>query len=124
MKALLMLVAMLAWAEPSGAQRYDVVPGPHAGKLEEVAGVQVELVVGDREVRLCVYDVGDVPQPVAGYSASVEIVSGARHETIALSPSDAVTLVGQGRGSLQPYSALTLHLTTPTGRSGSVSFAR
>ena len=54
----------------------------------------------------------------------VEIVSGDRHEAITLSPSDAVTLVGRSTGSLRPYSVLTLHLTTPAGRSGSVSFNR
>lgn len=122
MKALLLLTAMMMWGGMSGAQQYDVVPGPHAGKMQEVAGVQVELFLSETGVRICVYDASDIPLNVEGYTGHVEIVSGGERQTIALTPADKVTLAGQGKGLLAPYSVLTLVLTTPAGESGKVSF--
>ncbi len=122
MKALLLLTAMMMWGGISGAQQDDVVPGPHAGKMQEVAGVQVELFLSETGVRICVYDAADVPLNVEGYTGYVEIVSGGERQTITLTPADKVTLAGQGKGLLAPYSLLTLFLTTPKGESGKVSF--
>ena len=121
MKALLLLAAMMMWGGISGAQQHDVVPGPHAGKMQEVAGVQVELFLSDTGVRVCIYDANDVPLNVEGYAGHVEIVSDGERQTIALSPADKVTLAGRGKGLLAPYSELTLFLTTPAGESGKVS---
>ena len=122
MKALLLLTAMMMWGGTAGAQQHDVVPGPHAGKMQEVAGVQVELFLSDTGVRVCIYDAADVPLNVEGYTGYVEIVSGGERQTITLTPADKVTLAGQGKGLLAPYSLLTLFLTTPKGESGKVSF--
>lgn len=123
MKALLLLAAIMMWGGVSPvAQQHDVVPGPHAGRMQEIAGVQVELFLSETGVRLCLYDASDVPLNVRGYTGYVEIVSGSERQTIELTPADEVTLAGQGKDLLGPYSVLTLFLTTPEGKSDKVSF--
>ena len=120
MKVIFLLAAVLFWGNPTEAQRNDVVTGPHGGVLQEVADIQVELLVGDRTVTLCAYSRGDEALEVQQYKASV--VSGGTREFIKLQAVDAFHLEGNSKELLLPYSSLSLHVTTPTGLAGTVAF--
>lgn len=122
MKVLFLVAAMLFWGNPIDAQRHDVVTGPHGGILQEVADLQVELLVGDRTVTLYAYSRADVALEIRNYNASVVIVSGANRELVQLQAIDAFRLEGSSTDLLRPYSSLTLYITTPTGLAGTVAF--
>lgn len=122
MKTLVMMAAILLWSSTSEAQRTDVVTGPHGGKMQEVAGTEVELLVGEHEVMLCVYSWEDVPLDARRYKAVVTVVSGPNRQKIELQPTKSGRLGGTGTSALRPYSALSLQLTTPDGVSGTVEF--
>ena len=114
MKVLFLLAAITLWANGSDAQPSDVVRGPHGGKLQEVAGVEIELLFGDSEVALCVYSTERAPLDVRRYKALVDIVIGGNREQITLHPEGSgVRLVGKSNASLRHCSALTLYVTTP-----------
>ncbi|WP_422035570.1 hypothetical protein [Reyranella sp.] len=122
MKTLLLIAAMMFWGGTSGAQRSDVVGGPHGGKLQEVAGVQVELLVGEMEVTVYVYSTDNTPLDVRDFNITVSIVSGRNHELLQLRAEEPFKLTGNGKAFLRPYSAVKLYLTTPTGMTGSVEY--
>lgn len=122
MKVLFLVSAMLFWGNPIDAQRHDVVTGSHGGILQEVADLQVELLVGDRTVTLYAYSRADVALEIQNYNASVVIVSGANHELVQLQAIDEFRLEDSSTDLLRPYSSLTLHITAPTGLAGTVAF--
>lgn len=123
MKVLLLVAAVMLWAHGSDAQPNDIVRGPHGGKLQEVSGIEVELLIGDSEVALCAYDAQKGPIDIRGYKASVDIVAGSNREQIALQPEESGTrLVGKSKAPLRPYSAVTLYVTTPAGVTTDVAF--
>lgn len=122
MKTLILIAAMVVWSGISEAQRTDIITGPHGGMLQEIADVEVELVVGDRAVTLCVYSSGDVQLDAHSYKAAVTIVSGQNIERIELQPTNLGRLAGTSPSSLLPFSSLTLDLTTPAGSTGAVEF--
>lgn len=123
MKVLLLIAAIMAWAHGSDAQPYDIVRGPHGGKLQEVLGVEVELLIGDSEVALCAYDTRKDPIDMRAYKASVDIVVGSNRQQITLQPEESGTrLVGKSNAPLRPYSAVTLYVTTPAGVTTGVAF--
>ena len=122
MKVIFLIAAMLFWGNPTGAQRNDVLTGPHGGVLQEVADIQVELIVGDRTVTFCAYSRADEALDVQQYKVSVVIVSGANRELIQLQAVDPFHLEGNSKELLLPYSSLSLHVTTPTGLAGTVAF--
>lgn len=122
MKSAVLIVALVLWSGAATAQRNDIVTGPHGGKLQEVAGVEVELLVGSQDVTLCVYSNSATLLDARKYEATVTIVSGASRERIALRPTSSGRLHGAGGAPLRPYSSLTLDLTTPAGLTGRVEF--
>lgn len=123
MKVLFLIVAVMLWANGANAQPNDIVRGPHGGKLQEVAGVEVELLIGDSDVALCVYGTDKAPLNVRGYKASVDIVTGGNREQITLHQEGSGTrLVGKSNAQLRPYSAVALYVTTPTGVTTDVAF--
>lgn len=123
MKVLFLIAAVMLWAHGSDAQPGDIVRGPHGGKLQEVSGVEVELLIGDSEVALCVYGAEKAPLDIRGYKALVDIVTGGNREQITLQPEGSGTrLVGRSKAALRPYSAVTLYVTTPADVTTGVAF--
>lgn len=115
MKMLFLVAAVMLWAHGSDAQPTDIVRGPHGGKLQQISGVEVELLIGDSEVALCVYSTEKAPLDVRKYKALVDIVTGGNREQITLQPEASGTrLVGKSNAPLRPYAAVTLYVTTPT----------
>ena len=122
MKALLLLTAMMMWGGISGAQQYDVVPGPHAGKMQDVAGIHAELVVDDRTITIYAFGEDSKPLNTKGYTGSVLIVSGGSRETVQLTPTGETALKGEAKSRLAPDAAITLVIKTDAGKSGQVKF--
>jgi hypothetical protein len=122
MKILSLIAAIMLWGAPADAQRNDIVIGPHGGKLQEVSGIEVELLIGETEVTLYVYSLEKVLLDVRRYSASVDIVAGGHRELISLRPEETTKLVGNSKALLRPYSALTLYITVPGSATASVPF--
>lgn len=123
MKALFLVAALVLWAHGSVAQSNDIVRGPHDGKLQEVLGFEVELLIGDSDIALCAYGAQKVPLDIRGYKATVDIVAGGNREEITLRPDESgKRLLGKSNVPLRPYSALMLYVTTPAGVTTGVAF--
>lgn len=122
MRILSLIAAIIIWGGPADAQRSDIVSGPHGGKLQEVSGLEVELLIGETDVTLYVYSLEKVLLDVRGYSAFVDIVAGGHREQILLRPNETTKLEGKGKALLRPYSALTLYITIPGNVTASVPF--
>lgn len=122
MKTFVMIAALFLWSDVSQAQRgRDIVTGPHGGKMQEVAGVEVELLVGESNVTLCLY-ARDTPLDTSNYRAVVTVVSGPNRERIELRPTTPGRLGGSSPLPLRPYSTLLLQLTMPNGLTDAVEF--
>ncbi len=64
--------------------------------------MEVELLVGDREVTLYAYSSDKSPLDIKRYTASVDIVTGGNREQILLHPREPQRLVGKSRALLRP----------------------
>ena len=122
MKALVLIAALILFSNASYAQHgRDIVTGPHDGKMQEIADVEVELLVSEREVTLCLCR-QNAPIDTSNYKAIVTVVSGASREQIVLRPTTAGRLGGSSTSALRPYSVLSLELTSPSGTTGTIRF--
>ena len=122
MKALVLIAALALFSNASYAQHgRDIVTGPHDGKMQDIGGVEVELLVGEREVTLRLYE-RNAPIDARNFKAVVTIVSGSNRERIELRPTPTGRLTGSSTSALRPYSALSLELTPPNGPSATIKF--
>ena len=121
MKALVLIAALILSSTSYAQHGRDIVTGPHDGKMQDIAGVEVELLVGEREVTLCPYE-RNVPIDIRNYKVVVTIVSGSNRERIELRPTPTGRLTGSSTSALRPYSALSLELTPPNGPSATIKF--
>jgi hypothetical protein len=126
MKYALVLTAALAL---SGVIPAFAENGPNGGQMEDVAGVDAELMVSGNTLTLNVF-VDDSckktcePIPTKGYTGAVLIVSGANRETVNLAPFGDSALKGDAKNPIVSGAAITLTLKTAAGKTGQARFKR
>jgi hypothetical protein len=103
--------------------------GPNGGQMEDVAGVDAELLVSGNTLTLNVF-IDDSckktcePVPTKGYTGAVLIVNGTNRETITLAPSGESSLKGDAKNPIAAGAAITLTLKTAAGKTGQARFKR
>jgi hypothetical protein len=122
MKKLLTILSMLLWSGLALAQHsHAPSKGPGGGRMQDVAGVHVELVVSGTMLTLNVYDEDNKPLDTAGYTASIQVSAGGSRETVQLSPA-GTALKGEAKAAPAVNAAYTVVLRTPAGKSGQSKF--
>ena len=83
MKKILLVASALLLATPAMAQHAHE-KGPNGGQMEDVAGVEVEMVASGKTLTFNVFDEAKKPVSTNGFSGSVMLTSGSDRETIPL----------------------------------------
>ena len=68
--------------------------GPHGGKIQDVVGVQAELLAAERALTIHLYDEAGKPVPATGYTASALVGSGGSRQVVQLAPGPENTMSG------------------------------
>ncbi len=123
MKYLAIILLSLIWAAPSFAHGSE--KGPNGGQMEDVAGIDAELVTSGNKITINVFDPKN-SRPVAttGYSAAVLIANGAAKETVTLAASGENSLQGEARTVIAPGATVTLTIKTAEGKSGQAKYKK
>jgi hypothetical protein len=121
-KFVLTIAALLFWTGAALAQHSHGAKGPNGGKLQDVAGQHVELVIAGATLTFYVLDESNKPVNAKGYTGSVLVVSGGNRETLQLEVVGDNTLKTQAKEPLRPDAAVTLLIKTAAGKSGQVKF--
>jgi len=123
MKKFLTVVALILWSGIAAAQHsHGNMKGPNGGPMQDVAGVHAELVVAGNAVTVNLFDEGNKPVSVKGFSGSVLLVSGSNRETIQLAVSGDSALKGEAKNPVAAGTQVTLVLKNAAGKSGQVKF--
>ena len=123
MRFILVLVTSLMLANPVRAEDYE--KGPNGGLMQDVAGIDAELLTSGTRVTINVFDADKpVPLPTKGYTAAVLIVGGGGRETVTLAPSGDNSLTGDAKAAIAPDATVTLTIRTAAGKSGQVKFKK
>lgn len=126
MKYASVILLSLIWAAPSFAQHsHGSEKGPNGGQMEDVAGIDAELVTAGNKVTINVFDPKN-SKPVAtkGYSGAVLIVNGTAKETVTLAVSGENSLQGEAKTAIAPGATLTLTIKTAEGKSGQAKYKK
>ena len=92
--------------------------GPHGGAIQDIVGIEAELVTAERTLTVHVYDEAGKPVPAAGYSGSVLLGAGQARQVVQLTPGADNTLSGTAAAAIPRGAAVTLQLKAPGGKSG------
>ena len=110
------------WTGQAVAQHsHSSTKGPNGGKVQDVAGVHVELVVAGNAVTINVLDENNKPISAEGYTGSLLIASGGTRQTVQLTPS-GTGLKGEAKPPVPADATYTLVIKTAAGKSGQVKF--
>ena len=125
MKHALVLMAALALSGFAVLAPAFAEKGPNGGQMEDVAGVDAELLVSGATLTFNIF-ADDENKPIAtkGYTGAVLIVSGADRETLTLAPFGENSLKGDAKKPIAPGAAITLTLKTAGGKTGQARFKR
>jgi hypothetical protein len=124
MRYALLLTAALAL---SGVIPAFAEKGPNGGQMEDVAGVDAELMVSGNTLTFNIFadeKEGGKPIPTKGYTGAVLIVSGANRETVNVAPFGDSSLKGDAKNPIASGAAITLTLKTAAGKTGQARFKR
>lgn len=121
MKTLMLVLSLILWSGIASAQHTHATQGPNGGKMQDVAGAHVELVVSGTTITLNVLNKENKPTSTMGYSGSIQVSAGASRETIELTP-EGSTLKGEAKTPPPANATYLLVLKTATGRSGQAKF--
>ena len=127
MKHLIAIVCLaLMWSAPSYAQHAQGgEKGPNGGPMEDVAGIDAELITAGNKITINVFDPKST-KPVAtkNYSAAVLIASCSARETVTLAPQGENSLQGDAKGPVPAGATITLTIKTAEGQSGQAKFKK
>lgn len=126
MKYVFIILLSFIWSAPSFAQHSHAnEKGPNGGPMEDVAGIDAELVTSGNKVTINIFDPKNA-KPVAtkGYSGAVLIVNGTAKETVALAVSGENSLQGEAKTAIAPGAAVTLTIKTAEGKSGQAKYKK
>ena len=126
MKYVFLILLCFIWSAPSFAQHsHGNEKGPNGGPMEDVAGIDAELVTSGNKVTINVFDPKDTkPVPTKGYSAAVLIVNGTAKETVTLAVSGENSLHGEAKTEIAPGATVTLTIKTGEGKSGQAKYKK
>jgi hypothetical protein len=96
--------------------------GPHGGKMQDVVGVQAELLAAERALTIHLYDEAGKPVPATGYTASALVGSGGSRQVVQLAPGAENTMSGTAATPVARGTSITLQIKNPAGRSGQARF--
>lgn len=122
MKYIFLLVAALVFAASAVAQHAHGSKGPSGGQMEDVAGVDAELLISGNTITLNIFDEGSKPVPIKGFTASALIVLGPDRETLTLAPSGENALKGEAKKAIGKGATISVTLKTAAGKSGQARF--
>ena len=120
MKRILLVASALLFAVPALAQHAHE-KGPNGGPMEDVAGVEVEMVARGRAITFNVFDEARKPVSTTGFSGTVLLTAGSDREMFPLVV-DGHALKGEAKSDIAPGSAVTVTLKTAGGTSGQAKF--
>lgn len=125
MKYIAIIVLSLIWSVPSFAQHsHGSQKGPNGGQMEDVAGVDAELVISGSTITINVFDESKKAVSTKGFTGAALVAATAGRETIALAPSGENSLKGDAKSAIAPGAAITLTIKTAEGKSGQVKFGK
>lgn len=124
MRTSIAAAALLLLASASFAQvhSHGDKKGQHGGAIQDIVGIEAELVVADRGLTVHVYDEAGKPVPAAGYSGSALVGTGQARQVVQLTPGSGNTLTGAAGAAIPRGAPVTLQLKSPAGRSGQAKF--
>lgn len=120
MKRILLVATALLFAAPAIAQHAHE-KGPNGGPMEDVAGVEVEMVAKGRTVTFNVFDEAKKPVSTTGFSGTALLTAGSDRETLPL-VAEGNALKGDAKKDIATGSAVTVTLKTADGKSGQAKF--
>ena len=118
------ILLSLIWVAPSFAQHsHGNEKEPNGGQMEDVAGIDGELITFGSKVTINVFDPKN-SKPVAtkGYSGAVLIANGTAKETVTLAASGDNSLQGEAKTAIAPGATVTLTVKTAEGKSGQAKY--
>ncbi|WP_019195330.1 hypothetical protein [Afipia birgiae] len=126
MKYIAILVLSLIWSAPSFAQHsHGSEKGPNGGQMEDVAGIDAELITSGNTVTINVFDPGNgKPVPTKGFIGAVLVAGTGARETVALEPSGENALKGDSKSAIGAGATITLTIKTAEGKSGQAKFKK
>lgn len=122
MKFAFVLIAALAFSAPALAQHAHDEKGPNGGQMQDVAGVEAELLASGSTVTINVFDEDKKPVSTKGFTASALIVNGADRETLTLAPIGDNGLKGDAKKPVAAGATITIVVKTPARKSGQARF--
>ncbi|MGO3928868.1 hypothetical protein [Rhodopseudomonas pseudopalustris] len=120
MKKILLVASALLFAGPALAQHVHQ-KGPNGGRLEDVAGVHLEMVAKGKTITFNVFDEANKPVSAAGFSGSALLISGSDRETLPL-VAEGNALKADAKTDVAPGSAVSVTLKSAAGQSGQAKF--
>ena len=117
--AALVLLAPAAFAQ---GHNHGDKKGPHGGPIQDVVGVEAELVIAERTLTIHVYDEAGKPVPAAGYSGSALVGTGQARQVIQLTSGAENVLSGTAGSAIPRGAQITLQIKAPGGKSGQAKF--
>jgi hypothetical protein len=120
MKKILLVASALLLATPALAQHVHE-KGPNGGQMEDVAGVEVEMVASGKTLTFNVFDEAKKPVSTSGFSGSVMLTSGSDRETIPLVAAGNA-LKAEAKGEIAKGASVAVTLKTAAGKSGQAKF--
>lgn len=125
MKYIVILVLSLIWSAPSFAQHaHGSEKGPNGGPMEDVAGIDAELVTSGNTITINVFDESKKPVATKDFTGAAPIGATAGRETNTLAPSGENFLKGEAKGPIVPGAAVALTIKTAEGKSGQAKFKK
>lgn len=120
MKKILLVASALLFADPALAQHVHH-KGPNGGPMEDVVGVEVEMVAKGKTITLNVFDEGKKPVSTTGFSGAALLISGSDRETITL-VAEGHALKAEAKKEITPGSTVSVTLKNAEGKSGQAKF--
>lgn len=120
MRKILLIATALLLTAPAMAQHVHE-KGPNGGQMEDVAGVEVEMVASGKTLTFNVFDEAKKPIQTNGYTGSVLLTSGSTRETVQLSASGN-SLKGEAKADIPKGTSVSITLKTAAGKSGQARF--
>ena len=124
MKLVLALLAALMIVFPAYAQHSHGEKGPNGGDTQDVAGVELELVMNENTLTLYVTEGDHKPVAVKGMSASAMITTTSGQEAVKLEPAGDSVLKGTSKGAIGAGTSVTIMIKTAAGKSGQARFKK
>lgn len=126
MKYIAILVLSLIWSAPSFAQHsHGSEKGPNGGQMEDVAGIDAELLTSGNTITINVFDPANgKPVSTKGFSGAVLVAGAGARETVTLEPSGEYALKGNAKAAVGASATITLMIKTAEGKSGQAKFGK